>query len=241
MNRTTISTENVHILYDADAMPAPESEQFELEFWENRDAVINRPAGRGGAVHIRCPAGEAVLKRYYRGGLMAKINHSHYFHSGYKHCRAFREFRLLEWMHTVDLPVPEPLAVYCRQFALISARMALLTRFIPDTMTLADKIKTRNMSVQDWEAVGRTIRLFHSQGIYHADLNANNIMLNTEGAVFLLDFDKAEIKSLDARWQKNNIQRLKRSLEKLFPGMDFPAPGWQCLQATYHANLWPDS
>lgn len=233
MKSTLISFDNARILYDATAMAAPETIQFEPAFWENRDAVVHRPSGRGGAVVIRCPAGEAVLKRYYRGGMMAKVNRALYLFTGYENSRAFREFRLLQTLHKKSLPVPEPLAVLCEKSGSVFARMALMTRMLPDTETLAEKEKLKSLSKESWQSIGKTLKKFHARGVFHADLNANNILLNTAGRVFLIDFDKCHIKQPNTSWQNKNIQRLKRSLEKIFPGELFPQKGWDILIKAY--------
>lgn len=237
MKSTLISIGSTRILYDATAMAAPETAQFEVGFWENRDAVVRRPAGRGGAVVIRCPAGEAVLKRYFRGGMMAKINRALYFFSGYEHSRAFREFRLLQTMHGKSLPVPEPLAAICEKTGGVFARMALMTRMLPDTETLAEKHSLQAVSAADWECIGKTLRKFHNKGVFHADLNANNVLINTAGCVFLIDFDKCKLKQPDPSWQDKNVQRLKRSLEKIFSGDLFPQKGWDILVQAYEKDF----
>jgi tRNA A-37 threonylcarbamoyl transferase component Bud32 len=237
MKSTLIETGNARILYDATAMAAPETTQFDPEFWKNRDAVVGRPGGRGGAVIIRCPAGEAVLKRYLRGGMMAKINQALYLFSGFEYSRAFREFRLLQNMHKMHLPVPEPLAAMCETTSAVFSRMALMTRLLPDTETLVEKHKLQAVSAANWEAIGQTLKRFHGKGIYHADLNANNVLINTTGRVFLIDFDKCHIKEPDSSWQNKNIQRLKRSLNKLFPGDLFPRVGWDVLIQAYEKDF----
>ncbi len=232
MKSTLISTDNSRILYDATALDAPEAAQFDPSYWENRDAVIARPAGRGSAVVISYSKGEAVLKRYFRGGMMAKVNQALYLFTGYERSRAFREFRLLQTMHSYSLPVPEPLAVICERRGLL-ASMALLTKRIADTETLAARQMQQMVSISDWEMLGKTLKRFHENGIFHADLNANNVLLDTAGRVFLIDFDKCKHKHPDAIWHKKNIKRLKRSLEKLFPGDLFPRAGWDVLVRAY--------
>ena len=233
MKSTLISTDNSRILYDATALDAPEAAQFDPGYWENRNAVIARPAGRGSAVVIRYSKGEAVLKRYFRGGMMAKINQALYLFTGYERSRAFREFRLLQTMESHSLPVPEALAVICEKSGGLFARMALLTRRIADTETLAARQKKQMVSSSDWKKIGQTLEKFHKHGIFHADLNANNLLLDTVGRVFLIDFDKCRHKQPDANWQKKNIKRLKRSLEKIFPGDLFPRAGWDVLLRAY--------
>jgi tRNA A-37 threonylcarbamoyl transferase component Bud32 len=67
---------------------------------------------------------------------------------------------------------------------------------------------------QQWRAIGSTIARFHSHGVQHADLNASNILLGADGAVYVLDFDRGRIRARGA-WEQEVLARLKRSLDKL--------------------------
>ncbi len=237
MKVNTISSKyNGHsgrILYAADAIAVPVAEQFELGYWESRDQVISLPPGRGSAAVIEVASGQALLKRYLRGGVIARLNKSLYAFTGYSRSRAFREFELLQTMHGLGLPVPEPLAAYCEVVGVIAYRQALLTRMIADTETLAERQQKQPVAEMVWKSIGQTIKLFHQHGICHADLNANNILLNNQNQVFLVDFDKSRQRIASEDWQKANLQRLRRSLKKLFPGDNFPATGWGILQTSY--------
>jgi tRNA A-37 threonylcarbamoyl transferase component Bud32 len=64
--------------------------------------------------------------------------------------------------------------------------------------------------------VGAVIAAFHREGVHHADLNANNILLSESGTpqVYLLDFDRGRIRERGA-WEGDVLARLKRSLDKI--------------------------
>ncbi len=237
MKPALITTANARILYDASAIGAPETIQFESEYWANANALVRSLPGRGSAVVIRCASGDAVLKRYLRGGLLAKINRALYIFTGYENSRALREFRLLEQMHKMKLPVPKPLAALCERRGFAFSQMALLTQMLAATETLAEKQLLGTVSNDHWQTIGKVLSEFHKKGVYHADLNANNLLINTAGQVFLIDFDKCRLKTPSFRWQNNNIQRLKRSLMKLFPAESFPVSGWSILLSTYQLNI----
>jgi 3-deoxy-D-manno-octulosonic acid kinase len=87
-----------------------------------------------------------------------------------------------------------------------------------------------------WENVGRCIRQFHRAGVWHADLNARNILLNEELKVFLVDFDRARLMNGTEVNGKRNLERLKRSLQKLWPEgqRKLLQPAWNRLLAAYH-------
>ena len=221
------------ILYDADAIAVLEAQQFDLSYWESSEQLLDLLPGRGSAAVIEIPPQQALLKVYFRGGLLAKLNKSLYVFSGYERSRALREFRLLQTMVKLGLPVPEPLGAYCEVIAGIFCRQALLTRFLPATQTLAQRLQQQTLVDSSWQKIGQTINKFHKNGIYHADLNANNILLTQQDQVFLVDFDKSEQRPVAARWQQANLQRLERSLHKLFKGEKFPHQGWDLILNSY--------
>jgi 3-deoxy-D-manno-octulosonic acid kinase len=90
-----------------------------------------------------------------------------------------------------------------------------------------------------WSEVGRVIARFHRNAVYHADLNARNILLNSAGQVFLIDFDKGRIRPRHRhRWAPSNLKRLLRSLNKckrLNPRLCFSEADWACLLEGYES------
>ena len=60
------------------------------------------------------------------------------------------------------------------------------------------------------------LRQMHDAGLYHADLNAKNILLAPDGTAMILDLDRAELLDrLSLRDRAANLARLYRSLHKL--------------------------
>ena len=64
---------------------------------------------------------------------------------------------------------------------------------------------------------GETIRKIHDAGIYHRDLNMNNLFVVEDGeSIYVLDFDRAKISDkVGLRKRKGNLRRLLRSARKL--------------------------
>jgi 3-deoxy-D-manno-octulosonic acid kinase len=50
--------------------------------------------------------------------------------------------------------------------------------------------------------------------VQHADLNANNIMLDGRGGAWLLDFDRGRLRK-PGPWREKTLARLGRSLAKI--------------------------
>ncbi|MEL0635147.1 lipopolysaccharide kinase InaA family protein, partial [Pseudoalteromonas carrageenovora] len=61
------------------------------------------------------------------------------------------------------------------------------------------------------ENIASTIALFHKKGVDHADLNINNILFNDKGEVYIIDFDRGELKAQNLQWHQRNMARLERS------------------------------
>lgn len=199
----------VDMLFDADRLPQLTERQFSPCGYSDARPVSGR-GGRGSAWFVQTPAGPAVLKHYRRGGQLAKWVSSSYFYTGLAQTRAFREFRLLQALSEKGLPVPQPLAAFCRR-GLFTYQAALLTGQLRDTQSLA---AAAGNSAAPWIAVGETLARFHRAGARHGDLNANNILLDGDGRVFIIDWDKSALENSPGTWCGTVLDRLQRSLLK---------------------------
>ena len=80
------------------------------------------------------------------------------------------------------------------------------------------------------------IRRFHDHGVWHADLNANNVLIDNENRLYLIDFDRGRLRQAAPQWQQANLDRLKRSLLKLQSKTEsfyFAESDWQTLLGGY--------
>jgi 3-deoxy-D-manno-octulosonic acid kinase len=93
----------------------------------------------------------------------------------------------------------------------------------------------QSIGTATWHNIGKTIAQFHQKGVYHSDLNAHNILLMKD-QVYLIDFDKGDIRKTHHNWQKKNLLRLKRSIEKISQqSCDHALKNqWQALMDGYH-------
>ena len=210
---------------------------FSVDYWQSQDAVKGTASGRGTVWFLNTAKGNFVLRRYRRGGLIAKLTQFKFFFSGFKKTRPYQELALLEFMLESNLPVPEPVAGRCQRSGL-HYQAEIITKLIPDAdelfSCLMDKEQTAAL---DWPLIGKTIKRFHEKGIDHTDLNCHNIMLDKSGKVWLIDFDKCQHRSVNSQWQEANLQRLKRSFEKeagKHAKFLFEPTHWQLLLEGYH-------
>lgn len=231
------------ILFDAGAaaQAAFDPGFFEPARWHTQTGAGMVSGGRGGALFIDAPFGRCVLRHYRRGGMVAGLMGDRYLWTGAERTRGFAEFRLLAALRSRDLPVPAPIAArYRRQGA--HYRADLITRRIDGAQTLAELFVHGGVDAQVMTRVGSAIARFHAEGAYHADLNAHNVLLNDD-AVWLIDFDRGELRTPARDWQLANLARLKRSLLKIGASRDgeaaFERTLWNPLMAAYERGDTP--
>jgi 3-deoxy-D-manno-octulosonic acid kinase len=199
-------------LYDADVLCSAKAELFDVEHHRDQGMLQGDAQGRGRAWFISLQEDAAVLRHYRRGGWM-RILGDRYLWTGLERTRALREWRLLAELSRLGLPVPRPLAARVVRRGIVY-RADIITRRIESSHSLAATLQTSPLSLQEWSRLGRCIRRFHDAGVYHADLNAQNILLVSDGGIYLIDFDRGKIKDQGQGWKRRNLARLLRSLTK---------------------------
>lgn len=226
------ATSDGAILFDRARVAQADAGWLAPAHWRGSEADAQR-GGRGAVWLVRGDFGAGVLRHYRRGGLVGRVNRDRYLWRGEEATRSFREFRLLAELRRRGLDVPEPLvAGYERRGAFY--RADLLTRLIESARTLAQSIASDFPPPERWVSIGATLARFHAEGAYHADLNAHNIMLDRDDRVWLIDFDRGELRPAARPWMRSNLERLQRSLHKLgaarHPGWTV---AWQSLRRGY--------
>jgi len=205
----SILTRDGGVVFDASAFPTPPALN---DLLPAPDAAPVASGGRQAAWYVYGVYGDAVLRHYRRGGLMARVNRQMYLWQGVQRTRAFAEWRVLARLHALGLAVPRPLAAGVWRRAGVFYTAAILTQRIPQVRTLA-----QSLAQADPDPIAAAIAAMHQAGVWHADLNAHNILLDAHGKVWLIDFDRARDHGapLAPGLRAANLQRLRRSLEKV--------------------------
>jgi len=211
-------------------------------YWQQKNAVTGTAQGRGTTWflayndHNNTPH-HWVLRHYYRGGLIGKIIKDSYWFDSVEKTRAAREFSLLRHMQTLQLPVPEPIAYRITQQGFYY-KADLLSSRIQHAQDLVAVLSEKTLPDDIWQKIGATIKRFHHHGIYHHDLNSHNILLNDNNEVFLIDFDRGELRTnpIKTDWKQANMARLQRSFLKELNKLtqfNFTDENWHTLQESY--------
>ena len=235
MHPTEKQVENQYIIYDSSIVDDVNIEDFEAEHYRVNRAVLGEASGRGTTYFIKYGSHSWVLRHYLRGGKMASITRDRYWWSGVYSTRSWREWYLLVKLRDWDLPVPRAIAARAERHGLTYTADILMER-IEESESLSSSLLHQKLDDSQWRAIGATVRRFHQRGVYHADLNAHNILLDRDFNVYLIDFDKGRLRKTERSWQLKNLNRLQRSLNKVKQeniNINFTPEDWGHLVSGY--------
>jgi len=225
------------MLYDASRAGNADSSWFDALWWSRRGQVRESTEGRGAALFIEADERQLVLRHYRRGGWMARLMRDRYHWSDESRTRSYLEWHLLYVLRRAGLPVPVPIAACYRRTGRYTYSADLLTEQIPAAPSLAAHLQRAPLAPSGWSAIGRCVRRFHADGVYHADLNAHNVLLGQGDRVWLVDFDRGGLRA-PGLWCDSNLVRLRRSIEKVtdtLPLGHFGEADWSALLDAYLA------
>lgn len=186
---------------------------FEPKILEKQQQITGQSVGRGITYFFKKEQQEFVLRRYLRGGFFGRLIKQQYLFSVIEKTRPYRELKLLQHMHNLQLPVPQAVAALIERSG-FSYQASIIIALIPHAQDLYHTLLNKPLSEKEWQSVGHLIGLFHAQGIYHSDLNIHNIMQDDKGKLWLIDFDKGLLLKPESERLQTNLSRLLRSLRK---------------------------
>ena len=223
------------MLYDRSVINQITELQFTRRGWPHVEPVGGelRSSGRGATLFVGNVPRQFVLRHFMRGGLIGKLVRDVYVFSGEDTVRSFAEWRLLKKLVEFGLRVPRPAAARYRRYGPFYTA-DLITVRLPDVTPLSRFI-AEQQSDDFWAMLGASIHGFHAHGVYHADMNAYNLQIDSKKRLWMLDFDKGRLRQ-PGTWQQETLRRLHRSLIKiktLDPRLNFVETNWETLLEGY--------
>jgi 3-deoxy-D-manno-octulosonic acid kinase len=212
---------------------------FSSQYWAQTGCQTRVAVGRGSTCLFSFQQQDFALRHYHRGGALASLRGDRFIYCGLKNSRPWREWSLLDTLYQRGLPVPKPIAAHVHRRG-VCYQADIITQLIPNSQPLSQCLAEAPLPLPFWQHLGETLARFHRHGVYHADLNAHNILVDAAGKVWLIDFDKCALRAVTRRWQQQNIHRLQRSLEKLrrTTGVHTPSASlWQAFLHSYTQSL----
>lgn len=172
-------------------------------------------SGRGGALRVVLRGGKVVYVRHYlRGGMMRWLVRDLYL---LRPPRPIRELMATEQARAAGCRVPIVHAVAIEETGpfyrgwIVTSAIDGARAFI-DELAAADESRRRALLL----AAGGAIRGLHDAGVYHVDLNGHNLLLDADGNVAVIDFDRATLALPGIyRLGERGRDRFWRSLVKL--------------------------
>jgi len=229
----TRQSANCYWHYNNDFFDTISTDNFDPRYWQAKNAVIGQEKGRGTTWFVHHKGYDLVLRHYLRGGVASKLSRDTYLYKNRQSSRSIAEFEILNKLHALGLPVPRPVAAQTVRYGLCYRADILIER-IP----LANDLLRILQTAQDntfYQQLGQTIAQFHSNGVFHADLNIQNILQDQGGKFWLIDFDRAKLRQPQQNWQARNLSRLLRSFEKEQQrhGINWQHNDWTILTDAY--------
>ena len=210
------------------------AQAFDPDYWQAQGALRGAARGRGNTWFFALNEHTYALRHYRRGGWMAKFSTDRYLRVAPGRSRPEREFALTRSLHAAGLPVPVAVAARLQTNGYFY-RGDLLTRQIPNVVTLAERLAVADLDQDAWHNLGSTVARFHRFGLDHADLNAHNVLCDAQGQWWLIDFDRGCLRT-PGLWCDANLVRLRRSILKICDGLkicDFDESCWLTLLRGY--------
>ncbi|AWL10557.1 3-deoxy-D-manno-octulosonic acid kinase [Saliniradius amylolyticus] len=233
MTRICTQTAKPHyFLFDREQIDSMSAQLFTPDFWRERGKLKGQASGRGTTVFVQAKEHTRwALRHFHRGGMVGKLLTDQYLFTGLERSRPWREFYLLYQLRKQGLNVPKPVAAHVEKRGLTYCA-DLITELIPKCQDLHQILSQRPLTGEEWQRVGAAIATLHRHQVYHHDLNIRNIMMDQDGQVWIIDFDRCYIRSGE-QWKQEPINRLKRSLQKASTGehgFNWGSTDWELLQ-----------
>lgn len=185
----------------------------------------------------------ALVRNYYHGGLLGRLTRQWFFTWP---PRPFRELAITEELRRRGLRTVEVYAAGVQRVCGPFYRGCLVTRELRGAKDLWAVLEDEALGPSGLSsalrATAETVRAMHREGVYHADLNLKNILIQPNpGGVeaYVIDLDKAKLflGKLPPQLANKNLKRLLRSALKLDPERRFlSAASWGKFLAFYHGK-----
>jgi 3-deoxy-D-manno-octulosonic acid kinase len=156
--------------------------------------------------------GKVVIKPYMRGGFVRHFVKRRYLRLGRPRC--LREFELLQKVRNLGISAPEPIAAAHR--GRLSYLGWLITRAIDRPVSLIHLARTDTDAAQKiMPAVIEQFSLLIAHRIHHMDLHPGNVLIDAQGRVFIIDFDKGRVFSGSRNKLRNHyLYRWQRAVSR---------------------------
>ena len=160
-----------------------------------RSGIESQPkgtlAGRGKTAAYELPVlGRVFVKSYAHGGLLRAVTGGKFLGVGPPRSRA--EFEMLDLVRSLGVQAPRPY-VYVTCGSMIYSTWLIMEE-IPDTVSLVELSRLDLDGVLEaMKKLSEQLLVLIKHKILHVDLHPGNVLVDSQGDVFIVDFDKAHV------------------------------------------------
>jgi 3-deoxy-D-manno-octulosonic acid kinase len=229
----TINNKN-HTLFEDDAgvfiadssiLLGNDSLRSEIELKINAQKSSNKEEGRGVIQKVVLNGKPVVLRNYLRGGFISHLNYSTFFCGCRKNPSKYRmvsEYETLCFLSSQSCAVPVPvLALVSFQNKNGFLYCGLIgTEEIPSAVSIYQQAKELS-SVELIEKLfakclkaGKEARKITELGVIHSDLHMANVVEDSQGNIFILDFDKAKRKVINENSRESVLEEISERWDR---------------------------
>jgi Lipopolysaccharide kinase (Kdo/WaaP) family. len=145
--------ENI-IIYADDLIKDINEDFFETNKWLQSKSYDLTDTGRGETIFFEYQNLKCVLKHYFRGGILGGHIRDRYLWTGIDGSRSIREFRRLEELSAMGLPVPKPIGARVKKSG-ATYTADLITIEIENSKTLSELIIDDDADNNVWKSIGK--------------------------------------------------------------------------------------
>jgi hypothetical protein len=205
------TTYNRHTIYTIEGAALPITD-FSTLIDRFRDTPPLENKGRGGVTLLDIKGGHIACRKYIHGGLLRAITGDIFFSAK----RAMEELEILQYLKEKDFPVVQPYGLIIRE-NFVTKSLYILTVFEEKAADLLEVLSasTGKQRFRIIKMLAQIMWHMETLGVYHPDLHLNNALVNAEGTLTFLDFDRARRKSITKKDMEQMFWRLNRYAEKM--------------------------
>jgi serine/threonine-protein kinase RIO1 len=180
----------------------------------NTESETTRSLGGRGSTYRGSLEGHesVVIKHYHRGGVFGRLVEHSYLRFGA--VRSEHEYHVLRKVRALGIEAPEPIAFAYRGGLIYEAW--LITQEVLGAKSLAELVcESGSNAINITELVVEPVIKMIRHGIRHVDLHPGNVLIDKEGKLFLIDFDKATMHTGSVRALRDfYMRRWRRAVIK---------------------------
>jgi len=168
--------------------------------------------GRVGIRILEVAGTKLACRKYSHGGLFRAFTRDVFFSSR----RSSNEVEILLLLKRRGFPVVAPFATIT-EIGALRKRLYLCTVFEEGALNLLDYLKgsDKRSRLRAAKRLAELLWGLEKAGVYHPDLHLRNVVINRQGAMLFLDFDRAWRKSIELKDVESMFWRLARYTEKM--------------------------